>query len=103
VGLQNHYKIYGYQYIITIRHWKGAKVKSSCIHLTNNEASSNSQFILIIGQSQWSRCIRHKLTSLARTLGSWFRIPLKAWMFGVCMGLFCVYVVLCLGRGLATS
>jgi hypothetical protein len=24
-------------------------------------------------------------------------------MFGVCMRLFCVYVVLCLGRGLATS
>jgi hypothetical protein len=24
-------------------------------------------------------------------------------MFGVCMRLFCVYVVLCLGRGLAAS
>jgi hypothetical protein len=30
-------------------------------------------------------------------------IPYKAWMFGMCMCLFCVCVVLCLGRGLATS
>jgi hypothetical protein len=36
-------------------------------------------------------------------LGSWVRIPLKAWMFGMCMGLFCVCVVLCLGSGLATG
>jgi hypothetical protein len=36
-------------------------------------------------------------------LGSWVQIPHKTWMFGVCMHLFCVCVVLCLGRGLATS
>jgi hypothetical protein len=35
--------------------------------------------------------------------GSWVRIPLKAWMFDVCMHLFCICVVLCLGSGLATS
>jgi hypothetical protein len=29
--------------------------------------------------------------------------PLKAWMSGVCMRLFCVCVVLCLGSSLATS
>jgi hypothetical protein len=42
------------------------------------------------------------LPSLARKLGSWVRIPLRAWMFSVCV---CVYVFLCLctGRGLATS
>jgi hypothetical protein len=44
-----------------------------------------------------------ELSSLARALGSWVRIPLKAWMFGVCMRLFCVCVVLCLDRGLATN
>jgi hypothetical protein len=38
----------------------------------------------------------HEMSSLARTLGSWVRILLKAWMFGVCMRLFCVCVVLCL-------
>jgi hypothetical protein len=47
--------------------------------------------------------MRHELPSLARTLGSWVLIPLKAWMFGVCMRLFCVCVVLCLDRGLATG
>jgi hypothetical protein len=40
--------------------------------------------------------------SLTRTLGSWARIPLKALM-SVCVLLFCVYVVLCVGRGLATG
>jgi hypothetical protein len=44
-----------------------------------------------------------ELSSLARTLESWDRIPLKAWVFGVCMHLFCVYVLLCVGSGLATG
>jgi hypothetical protein len=30
--------------------------------------------------------------------GSWVPIPIKAWMFGVCMRLFCVCVLLCLGE-----
>jgi hypothetical protein len=38
--------------------------------------------------------------SEAGTMG---RIPHKAWLFGMCMCLFCVCVALCLGRGLATS
>jgi hypothetical protein len=40
------------------------------------------------------------LSSLARTLGSSFRIPLEAWMS---VRLFCVCVVLCIGSGLATG
>jgi hypothetical protein len=36
----------------------------------------------------------------ARTLWSWVRIPLKAWM---CVRLLCVCVVLCVGSGLATD
>jgi hypothetical protein len=47
--------------------------------------------------------LRHVLFSLARKPGSWVRIPHKAWMFGICMCSFCVRVVLCLARGLATS
>jgi hypothetical protein len=39
---------------------------------------------------------------LARTLWSWVRIPIRAWMFGVYMCLFCVYAVMCLGRRLGT-
>jgi hypothetical protein len=29
--------------------------------------------------------IKTALSSLARTLGSWVRIPLKAWMYDVCL------------------
>jgi hypothetical protein len=34
---------------------------------------------------------------LARTLGSWVRIPLEAWMFVLCA------LIVCVGRGLATG
>jgi hypothetical protein len=54
-------------------------------------------------RSRWPSGLRHVLSSLARKPGSWVRIPRKAWMFGMCMCLFCVWVVLCLGSGLATS
>jgi hypothetical protein len=57
----------------------------------------------LVSRSKWPRAQRHELPSLALTLGSWVRIPLGAWMFSVYMRLFCVCVVLCLGRGLATS
>jgi hypothetical protein len=49
------------------------------------------------------RGLRHELSSLTRPLWSWVRIPLRACMLSVYMCLFCVCVVLCLGRGLATS
>jgi hypothetical protein len=39
---------------------------------------------------------------LARKPGSWIRIPLRAWMFSVCVCM-CVFLCLCTGRGLATS
>jgi hypothetical protein len=42
-----------------------------------------------------------ELSSLVRTLGSWVRIPLK--VMDVCVRLFCVCVVLCVGSGLATG
>jgi hypothetical protein len=45
--------------------------------------------------------LRHALSSLARKPGTWVRIPHKAWIFGRC--LFCVYVFMCLARGLVTS
>jgi hypothetical protein len=70
--------------------WRGDYVPPKC-QLTFNGLYS-------ISRSQWLRGLRHKLSSLARTLGSWVRIPLKAWMF------FCVYFVFvlsCVGSGLA--
>jgi hypothetical protein len=50
-------------------------------------------------QSQWPRGLRHGLSSLVRTLGSWFRMPLKAWMT-VCV--YTVFVLSCVGSGFAT-
>jgi hypothetical protein len=44
--------------------------------------------------------LRHELFSLARTLGSWVRIPLKAWKI-VCV--YSVSVFSCVGSGLATG
>jgi hypothetical protein len=43
----------------------------------------------------------HELSSLARTLRSWIRIPLKAWMS--CVRLLCACVVLYVGSGLAAG
>jgi hypothetical protein len=47
-------------------------------------------------RSQWPRRLRHELSSPARTLGSWVRIPLNTWMF------VCLFYV-CVGSGLATG
>jgi hypothetical protein len=44
--------------------------------------------------------LRHELSSLARALGSWVRIPLKAWM-SVCF--YSVFVLSFEGSGLATG
>jgi hypothetical protein len=46
---------------------------------------------------RWSQCprsLRHELHSLARTLGSWVRIQLKAWMF-VCAFILCLCCPVC--------
>jgi hypothetical protein len=48
----------------------------------------------VLRRSQCPRCLRHEMSSPARTLGSWIRISLKAWMSG------CVYSVFVLGSGL---
>jgi hypothetical protein len=53
-------------------------------------------------RSWCAAALKHVVSSLARKPGSWVRIPLRVWMFDVCV-FFCVYVVLCIGWGLATS
>jgi hypothetical protein len=40
--------------------------------------------LIVIGHSQWPRGLRHELSSPARTLGSWVRILLEAWIY-VCV------------------
>jgi hypothetical protein len=43
-------------------------------------------------RSQWLRSLRHEPSSPARTLGSWVRIPLKAWI-SVCF--YSVFMLFC--------
>jgi hypothetical protein len=56
--------------------------------------------LLPITVAVWA--LKHELSSLAGTLGSWVRIPLKTRMSVLC-AFFCVCVVLCVGRDLATG
>jgi hypothetical protein len=49
---------------------------------------------IMVGRSQWPRDLRHELSSLARTLGSWVRIPLKSWM-SVCTFILCLCRFVC--------
>jgi hypothetical protein len=44
-------------------------------------------------ESQWPRGLRHELSSPAQTLGSWVRIPLKAWMP---VRIYSVFVLSCM-------
>jgi hypothetical protein len=73
---------------------------------TISNASTKHCYVLIHTGINFNRrsqrpCgLRHVLSSLARTLGSWVRIPLTAWM-SVCV--YSVCVVLCVGSGLATD
>jgi hypothetical protein len=53
------------------------------------------------GRSQWPCGLRHELSSLARTLESWVRIPLKAWM-SVYALILCLCCPVCRG-GLVTG
>jgi hypothetical protein len=46
--------------------------------------------------SQWSRDLRHELSSPSQTLGSWVRVTLESWMPVYIYSLFvlsCVYIV----------
>jgi hypothetical protein len=58
-------------------------------HLPRKTAS-----IINEGRSQWPRGLRHELSSLARTLGSWVWIPLKA-LVSVCAFILCLCCPVC--------
>jgi hypothetical protein len=51
-------------------------------------------FTLCIRQMNVAARSRHELSSLARTLGSWVRIPLKVWMSVYAFNL-CLYCPVC--------
>jgi hypothetical protein len=53
-------------------------------YLSDSSRLQGTEFINLMtpdGRLQWPRGLRHELSSPARSLGSWVRIPLKAWMF----------------------
>jgi hypothetical protein len=78
---------------------------NSCYGLTTNWSAPIVFFINFTvpkttgerGRSQWPLGLRHELPSLPRTLVSWVRNPLKAWIS------VCVYSVLCVGSVLSTG
>jgi hypothetical protein len=55
----------------------------------NDEMEMICKEFIAAGWSQWSR----ELSSPARTLGSWVRIPFKAWMFLCVYSLFVLFCV----------
>jgi hypothetical protein len=52
--------------------------------INNNSQQNILCYWSFTSRSRWPRGLRHELFSLARMLGSWVRIPLKAWM-SVCV------------------
>jgi hypothetical protein len=61
---------------------------------------NNSAGYILKCRLEWPRLLRHKRSSLAQTLGSGVRIPLEV---RLCLRLFCVCVVLCVGSDRATG
>jgi hypothetical protein len=83
--------------ILNIQEWSSKnmrRLKSLVFDNTYNWMRRLSEFICLRAY-KYPRGLRHELSSLARKLGSWVRIPLKAWM-SVCpfilFVLFCVQV-----------
>jgi hypothetical protein len=51
----------------------------------------------VFRRPQWPRVLRHELSSVSQTLGSWVQIPREVWKS---VGVYSVCVVLCVGSGL---
>jgi hypothetical protein len=64
-----------------------------CLPTSNYKSVINSLNISHMFRSQWPRGLRHELSPLARTLGSWVRIPLKTWLSVLCA--FILFVLFC--------
>jgi hypothetical protein len=76
-----------------------------CGELQTNKITDHQVIIILVyvmvsSRSQWPRGRRDDMSSPARTLGSWVRIPLKARTF-VCV--YSVFVLSCTGSGLTTG
>jgi hypothetical protein len=78
-------------------------IRFRIINYWNREHLSNLPCIfpyINLYRSQCPRGLKHDLSSLARSLGSWVRIPLNAWMT-VCV--YSVFMLSCVGSDLATG
>jgi hypothetical protein len=66
------------------------------ILLENASYQKQNKILLnhISSRSQWPTGLRYEMSSPARTLGSWVRIPLKASMSVLCAFILCFCVVL---------
>jgi hypothetical protein len=72
-------------------------VRTYVVGITYRLMKFHSEVYSYFCRSRWPRGLSHVLSSLARTLGSWLRIPLKSWM-SVCV--YSVFVLSCVGSGL---
>jgi hypothetical protein len=59
-----------------------------CDYLLQMPPTSNFGILSKESRSQWQSGLKHELSSLVRTLGSWVWIPLEAWM-SVCVYSVC--------------
>jgi hypothetical protein len=90
--------------IVQTTRWDSREIQSSCNTFQPSVSLHNFHKVFMVylhtfhaprasgGRSQWPRGLKHELSSPAQTLGSWFRIPHKAWM-SVCIST--VFVMSC--------
>jgi hypothetical protein len=52
--------------------------------------------IILAADHSSPRGLRHELSSFARTVGSWVRIPFKPWTFGTCVCVYSLFVLSCI-------
>jgi hypothetical protein len=69
------------------------EVFRECVCRRDNSFFSSSN--LGLSRSQWPRDLMHELSSLARTLRSWVRNPLKTWMSVLCTFILCLCCSVC--------
>jgi hypothetical protein len=76
---------------ISFRAWRSSGIVSKVLNL--NECSFIQRQQVGTSRSQWPRGLSHEPSSPARTLGSWVRIPLKAWMSACIYSVFVLFCV----------